>query len=96
MPHKLRAFRSGRPLAKNITLAIDEDLLDKVRVLAAIKRTSVNEMVRQFLEREVKRETAQATRADVWGRIFQAADAGSKSDTAVDLSGTAHPARGRT
>eukprot|EP01035_Chromulina_nebulosa_P063146 gene63146-86379_t len=31
-------------MAKNITLAIDEDLLDKVRVLAAMKRTSVNEL----------------------------------------------------
>jgi metal-responsive CopG/Arc/MetJ family transcriptional regulator len=61
-------------MAKNITLAIDEDLLDKVRVLAAMKRTSVNEMVRQFLEREVQRETEQASRAEVWGRVFQAAD----------------------
>lgn len=63
-------------MAKNITLAIDEDLLDKVRVLAAMKRTSVNEMVRQFLEREVQRETEQASRAEVWGRVFQAADNG--------------------
>ena len=61
-------------MAKNITLAIDEDLLDKVRVLAAIRRTSVNEMVRQFLEREVQRETEQASRAEIWGRVFQAAD----------------------
>lgn len=61
-------------MAKNITLAIDEDLLDKVRVLAAIRRTSVNEMVRQFLEREVKREAEQAGRAEVWGRVFEAAD----------------------
>jgi len=68
-------------LPKNITLAIDEDLLDKVRVLAAIKRTSVNEMVRQFLEREVKRETAQASRAEVWARVFEAVD-GSAAHTA--------------
>ncbi len=63
-------------LPKNITLAIDDDLLDKARVLAAMRRTSVNEMVRQFLEREVTREAAQATRAEVWGRVFQAADNG--------------------
>ena len=31
---------------KNLTLSIDEDLLDKARVLAAMRRTSVNEMVR--------------------------------------------------
>jgi len=43
---------------KNITLAIDEDLLDKVRVLAALKRTSVNEMVREFLKRAVEQESA--------------------------------------
>ena len=41
---------------KNITLAIDEDLLDKVRVLAAMKRKSVNEMVREFLGRVVEQE----------------------------------------
>lgn len=68
-------------MPKNITLAIDEDLLDKVRVLAAIRRTSVNEMVRQFLEREVKRETAQASRAEVWARVFEAVD-GSAAHTA--------------
>ncbi|MBO0663491.1 DUF6364 family protein [Jiella sp. MQZ9-1] len=43
-------------MAKNITLAIDEDLLDKVRVLAAIKRTSVNELVRTYLQRLVAQE----------------------------------------
>lgn len=61
-------------MAKNITLAIDEDLLDKARVLAAMRRTSVNEMVRQFLEREIRQETQQATRAEAWGRMFEAAD----------------------
>ncbi|MCB8840597.1 DUF6364 family protein [Aurantimonas sp. VKM B-3413] len=43
-------------MAKNITLAIDEDLLDKVRVLAAMRRTSVNEMVRTYLQRLVEQE----------------------------------------
>jgi predicted transcriptional regulator len=43
-------------MMKNITLAIDEDLLDKVRVLAAIKRTSVNEIVRSHLARIVEQE----------------------------------------
>lgn len=43
-------------MPKNITLAIDEDLLDKVRVLAALRRTSVNEMVRDFLRRLVEQE----------------------------------------
>ena len=43
-------------MAKNITLAIDEDLLDKVRILAAMKRTSVNALVRTYLENLVANE----------------------------------------
>ena len=34
---------------KNITLAIDEEVLDKVREIAVQKRTTVNAMVRDFL-----------------------------------------------
>ncbi len=41
---------------KNITLAIEQDLLDKVRVVAAIRRSSVNEMVRGYLARVVEDE----------------------------------------
>tara|TARA_R110002020_G_scaffold135228_1_gene302013 strand:- start:857 stop:1135 length:279 start_codon:yes stop_codon:yes gene_type:complete len=63
-------------MTKNITLAIDDDLLDKARVLAAMRRTSVNEMVRGYLQREVSREASQAGRAEVWGRLFEAADNG--------------------
>lgn len=44
-------------MTKNLTLAIDDDLLDRARVLAAVKRTSVNEMVRGFLEKVVREET---------------------------------------
>jgi hypothetical protein len=43
-------------MPKNITLAIDEGLLDKVRVLAALRRTSVNELVRGYLQRLVDEE----------------------------------------
>jgi hypothetical protein len=66
-------------MTKNITLAIDEDLLDKARVLAAMRRTSVNELVRGFLQREVNREAAQASRAEAWGRVFDAADASAEA-----------------
>ena len=45
-------------MAKNITLAIDEGLLDKVRVLAAMKRTSVNELVRNYLAHLVEQESS--------------------------------------
>jgi hypothetical protein len=34
---------------KNITLAIDDEVLDKVRVVAAEKKTTVNALVREFL-----------------------------------------------
>ena len=34
---------------KNITLAIDEEVLDKVRIVAAEKKTTVNALVREFL-----------------------------------------------
>ncbi len=61
-------------MTKNITLAIDEDLLQRARVIAAIRRTSVNEMVREFLRREVSRETGQAGRAEIWSGIFRQAD----------------------
>ena len=43
-------------MTKNITLAIDEDLLQRARVIAAMKRTSVNEMVRNYLSRLVEQE----------------------------------------
>lgn len=41
---------------KNLTLSIDADLLDKVRVLAAMKRTSVNALVREHLSFLVTQE----------------------------------------
>lgn len=38
-------------MTKNITLAVDEDVLDKVRVYAAKRQTSVNGLVRDYLVR---------------------------------------------
>lgn len=37
-------------MTKNITLAVDEDLLARFRVLAAEERTSVNALIRQYME----------------------------------------------
>jgi hypothetical protein len=45
-----------RLLVKNITLAIDDDVLDRARLVAAQKRTTVNAMVRDFLAEVGKRE----------------------------------------
>jgi len=41
---------------KNVTLAIDETLLDRARALAGRRKTSLNAMVRSLLEHEVEQE----------------------------------------
>ena len=43
-------------MAKNITLAIDESVLEEARVYAAKRNTSVNGLVRDFLEGIAKQE----------------------------------------
>ena len=43
---------------KNITMTIDESVLKKVRILAAEKHTSVNALVREFLDGLVAKERA--------------------------------------
>lgn len=62
-------------MTKNLTLAIDEDLLDRARVLAAMKRTTVNAMVREYLIKAVASETSDAARMERWNDQFKAADA---------------------
>ena len=45
------AHRQWRSIVtKNITLAVDEEVLQRARVVAAIRRTSVSELVRGFLK----------------------------------------------
>ena len=41
---------------KNVTLAIDEELLEKARGLAERRKTTLNAMVRSLLEHEVEQE----------------------------------------
>ncbi|MCC5997289.1 MAG: hypothetical protein JJU18_13070 [Oceanicaulis sp.] len=65
-------------MTKNLTLAIDDDLLDKARVLAAMRRTTVNAMVRDFLTHEVQRETSSGTRMELWNNQFKASDQNSQ------------------
>jgi hypothetical protein len=38
------------PRKKNVTLALDEDLLDQARIVAAKRRTSITELIRRSLE----------------------------------------------
>lgn len=49
---------------KNITLAVEEEILDAVRIYAAKNKTSVNALVRAALEQIAKAEdrTAEARR----------------------------------
>jgi hypothetical protein len=48
---------------KNVTLSIDDRVLDRARKLAAERGTSVNQMVRDYLARETATETEAAYRA---------------------------------
>lgn len=41
---------------KNVTLAIDETLLEQARTLAAKRKTTLNAMVRSLLENEVEQD----------------------------------------
>jgi hypothetical protein len=54
---------------KNITLAIEDDILERARVVAAEKKTTVNAMVRKFLaeitDRDERREKARAALLDL-------------------------------
>ena len=46
----------GSPVRQNITLALEQDLLRKARVLAAERGTSVSKMLADELERLIKDE----------------------------------------
>lgn len=45
-------------MARNITLSVDDDVLEEVKVLAAKRRTSVNGLVRDYLGSLVAKERA--------------------------------------
>jgi hypothetical protein len=45
------------PKRLNVTLVVEEDLLREARAVAARRRTSVNELVREFLENVVSRDS---------------------------------------
>lgn len=45
----------------NVTLVVEEDLLREARALAARRRTSVNEMVREYLADMVSQESRRLT-----------------------------------
>jgi hypothetical protein len=56
---------------KNITLAVDEDVLDRVRVIAAERKTTVNGLVREYLSNLANEE---ARLADTRKRLKELID----------------------
>jgi len=42
-------------MARNITLAIEADVLEKVKIVAAQEKTTVNAMVRRFLTEQARK-----------------------------------------
>lgn len=63
--HGIRATLKGMARL-NMTLAIEEELLQAARAVAAERQTSVNEMVRQYLQQVVGEERR---RQAAWDRI---------------------------
>lgn len=61
-------------MKKNLTLSIEDDLLQRARVLAAMRRTSVNDMIRGFLQAEVGDEAHDARKVE-WQAFFKKVDA---------------------
>ena len=60
---------SQRPVTRNITLAIDEDLLDQVRRIAVEERSSVNAIVRSLLVQKVAVSGTQRRRDEARRRM---------------------------
>ena len=54
----------------NLTLTIDEALLRKARIKAKENGTSVNAMVREFIQKTVAEEAPELTRAEQFMRII--------------------------
>ncbi len=55
----------------NLTLTIDETLLRKARIKALERGTSVNAMVREFIEKIVADDTPEQTRAELFTQIVE-------------------------
>ena len=51
-------------MARNITLAMDDEVLDRVRVIAAERKTTINGLVRDYLTRIAETEDRASRVAD--------------------------------
>ena len=61
---------------KNITVSVDEDVLAKVRQIAADQKTTINALVRDYL-------TSVASREDRWNKAVQQMEALAAKSTMV-------------
>ncbi|GAB5505478.1 MAG: ribbon-helix-helix protein, CopG family [Rhizobiaceae bacterium] len=62
-------------MTKNITLSVDESVLRKVKVLAAERRTSVNALVRNYLNSLVAKEAAEDKAREALLKLIAETDA---------------------
>jgi hypothetical protein len=73
---------------KNITLAVDEEILGKVRIVAAQKRTTVNAMVRNFLSEVAGRDEKQADARKELLRLMETSKGRMRADFKFDRKET--------
>lgn len=66
---------------KNITLAIDETLLERSRALAERRKTTLNAMVRSLLEQEVEQEDRIAWAREGMRKLIEEAKIAAANDT---------------
>lgn len=59
----------------NLTLSIDEALLQRAREIAVAERTSVNALVREYLERYVDSRARRLAALDALGAVAERAKA---------------------
>jgi len=73
---------------RNITLSVDDEILDKVRVVAAEKRTTVNAMVRKFLSEVAGRDEKQAEARKELLRLMETSKGRMRADFKFDREET--------
>ena len=62
-------------MTKNITLSVDESVLQKVKVLAAERRTSVNALVRDYLTSLVAKKSTEDEAREALLKLIRETDA---------------------
>jgi hypothetical protein len=73
---------------RNITLSVDDEILDKARVVAAEKRTTVNAMVRKFLSEVAGRDEKQAEARKELLRLMERSKGRMRADFKFDREET--------